>query len=193
MKINIKKITGVWDEGYVLDKHTLHSEITGHNEFGHPTWNTTRSEVGEALFKLKYRGNFDLVNPLAEELARSIYPLFDRVGLIVPMPASNSRNRQPVTEISEALGRAVKKPVFDELLSKTANGQQLKDLNTKEEKQAALAGSFTLHEGIHNDGHWNALLVDDLFHTGASLEAACAALRTYRKIAKIYVAALTWR
>ena len=133
------------------------------------------------------------VEPLAAQLKESIYPRFDQVDLIVPMPPSNFRNRQPVTELALELGKLVGKPVFDELLTKTANGQQLKDLSSKAEKQAALAASFTLHEGISNEGHWNALLVDDLFHTGASLEAACAALRAYRKIDRIYVAAVTWR
>ncbi|MFC0266463.1 ComF family protein [Kushneria aurantia] len=193
MKVNIRQIAGNWDAGYVLDKHSLHSEVVGQNALGYPVWNTTRTEAGEALFQLKYRGDFSQVESLAAELSESIYPRFDRVGLIVPMPASNFRNRQPVTELALGLGRLVGKPVFDELLTKTANGQQLKDLTSKADKQAALADSFTLHEGISNEGRWNALLVDDLFHTGASLEAACTALRTYRKIDRIYVAAVTWR
>lgn len=193
MKINIRKIDGNWDAGYVLDKHTLRSDIVGQNNYGHPVWDTARSEAGEALFRLKYRGDFNMVEPIAAELARSIYPLFDSVGLIVPMPASNHRNRQPVAEIAEALGRIVQKPVFDELLSKTTNGQQLKDMVTKAEKQAALANSFTLHQGISTEGCWNALLVDDLYHTGASMEAACAALRSYTKIGHVFVAAVTWR
>lgn len=193
MRVNIRQIVGNWDAGYVLDKHSLHSEIVGQNAHGYPVWNTTRTEVGEALFQLKYRGDFSRVGPLAAQLVESIYSRFDKVGLIVPMPASNFRNRQPVTELAMELGRLVDKPVFDELLTKTANGQQLKDLTSKADKQMALADSFTLHEGIGNEGRWNVLLVDDLFHTGASLEAACAALRPYRKIGRIYVAAVTWR
>ncbi len=98
-----------------------------------------------------------------------------------------------MTEIAEALGKIVNKPVFDELLTKSANGQQLKDLTIKADKQALLANSFTLHEGIGNEGCWNALLIDDLYHTGASLEAACTVLRSYGKIGKIYVATVTWR
>lgn len=193
MKTNIRKIEGNWDAGYALDKHTVHSESTGHNEYGHPIWNTTRTEAGEALFQLKYRGNFDLVEVIATELAESIYPSFECVELIVPMPASNLRNRQPVIEIAEALGCIVQKPVFDELLTKTTNGQQLKDMTSKAEKQEALANSFALQKGIANEGCWNALLVDDLYHTGASLEAACAVLHGYNKINKIYVATVTWR
>ena len=193
MKTNLRQITGNWNAGFVLDKHTIQSELAGHNQWGQPEWNTTRSEAGEALFQLKYRADFSQAVPLAEELASSIYPKFHEVGRIIPMPASSPRNRQPVTAIAEALGRIVDRPVFDELLTKVANGQQLKDLHTKEEKQAALAGTFTVHEGITTDGCWNALLIDDLFDTGATVEAACAALRGYHKISKIYVAAITWK
>ncbi|WP_456024069.1 hypothetical protein [Pseudomonas protegens] len=46
---------------------------------------------------------------------------------------------------------------------------------------------------ITTDGCWNVLVVDDLFDSGASMDAACAVLRKYLKVGKIYVAALTWK
>lgn len=194
MQVNVRQIAGNWDAGYALDKHMLHSEYIGDDDRGRPQFNNTRTEVGQALYELKYNGHhFDRVEPLAEALAQHIVPLLPDIGLLIPMPASNVRARQPVTEITEALGRIIERPVFLNILTKSANGQQLKDLNTKEEKQAALQGSFALDEGITSEGQWNALIVDDLHHTGASLEAACATLRGYRKIAGIFVAAVTWR
>lgn len=39
----------------------------------------------------------------------------------------------------------------------------------------------------------DALVLDDLFDSGASMKAACSVLRTYAKIDKIFVAALTWK
>ncbi len=54
MKVNLKKIAGNWSSGYALDKHVLSSEFLGHNEWGHPMFDTTRSEVGEAAYQLKY-------------------------------------------------------------------------------------------------------------------------------------------
>jgi hypoxanthine phosphoribosyltransferase len=39
----------------------------------------------------------------------------------------------------------------------------------------------------------NALVLDDLFDSGASMEAACTVLRTYAKIDKIFIAAFTWK
>lgn len=76
---------------------------------------------------------------------------------------------------------------------KAANGTSLKNLNTKKEKVEAIGNSFSVNDAITNNGKWNVLVVDDLFHTGASMEAACNVLRTYSKVRNIYVAALTWK
>jgi predicted amidophosphoribosyltransferase len=112
------------------------------------------------------------------------------------MPASNARQRQPVNEIARELGKLAGVSVFKDIVVKapTAAGDpQLKDMDSKEDKVAALDGRFTIRDSITNLGRWNVLPVDDLFDTGASMEAACAVLRTYPKIARVYVAALTWK
>lgn len=177
----------------MLDKHSIGSVCVGHNEWGHPVFETTRTEVGESTFQLKYRGDWGQVNPLAQAINEHIYPKLSKVGFVVPMPASTQRPLQPVTEIANELGRLVQVPVFNNLLLKAANGKSLKDLSTKEEKIEAIGNAFGVNDEITNVGKWNVLLVDDLFHTGASMEAACNALRAYPKVGKIYVAALTWR
>ena len=47
MKLNPKKICGNWNLGFTLDKHTLSSIYTGHNEFGYATtnWLTNRIDT----------------------------------------------------------------------------------------------------------------------------------------------------
>lgn len=193
MKVNLRKITGNWTEGYVLDKHTLKSVFIGENEQGHPQFDTTRTDVGEATFQLKNRDAFDQAPILAKVLAEEIYPRLTNVGFIVPMPASTWRPRQPVTEVAMALGAITGKPVFDNLLLKAKTGQSLKNLTSKTEKLAAIGDTMSINDVIGNEGKWNCLLIDDLFHSGASMEKACTVLRTYPKVANIYVAALTWR
>ncbi len=193
MKVSLRQIRGPWDEGWVLDKHSVSSVYEGENEYGHPQFNTTRTEIGEATYQLKYRGGWAQAKPLAQAIADSIFPRLSQVGFIVPMPASTRRARQPVTEVARELGLLVKLPVFENLLLKAEDGVSLKDLKTKDEKIEAIGTSFSVNDEIPTDGRWNVLVVDDLFHTGASMEAACKALRTYPKVGKIYIAALTWR
>lgn len=193
MQVSLKEIYGPWDSGWVLDKHSVWSEYIGDDEYGHPQFNTKRTEVGEATYQLKYRKDWSQAKPLARALADNIYPNCKNVGLIVPMPATTVRQRQPVIEVANELGKIVQIPVFDNLLLKVANGKSLKNMNTKDDKIKAIGDSYSVTDVINGDGPWNVLVIDDLFHTGASMEAACNALLTYTKVRKIYVAALTWR
>lgn len=196
MEVRIKKIEGSWDLGYVLHKHTLSSVHLGVDEWGHDRFENTRSEPGEALYQLKYRQDWSQVGPLAAQIQETLLPLFGNIGMIIPMPASTVRAKQPVNELAYALGRLMGKPVFDQMIVKAAapaGSPALKNLHTRAEKEAALAGRITINEVITNEGQWNALLLDDLFDTGATMDAVCQALRTYRKINRIYAAAITWK
>ena len=55
-QIHSSRIRGAWADGYVLDLHSTGSTLLGHNEFGHPEFETHRTEMGELLYRLKYRG-----------------------------------------------------------------------------------------------------------------------------------------
>ena len=192
--MNIREINGPWEKGIVLDKHVLKSDYIGDNEYGRRMFDTKRSELGQALFLLKYRDDWEQIPKLVDALAISIQENFqDKIGFIIPMPASNTRDRQPVYGLAEGLGQALNVPIFTNILHKTKNGTSLKDLHSREDKEAALINSFSIFNGIRNEGCWNVLLIDDLFDTGATMEAACKMLSSYPKINKIYVAALTWK
>lgn len=196
MKANLRKIEGNWDIGYALDKHMLHSNFLGYDEYGHPRFDNHRTEAGEAVYQLKYRSDWDQVGPLADAIVEHIVPNFGPIGLVIPVPASVTRARQPVYEVAQAVAKRIKVESFEGIVCKAAaatGAVALKNLSTKDEKVAALEGRFTIKDTITNEGRWNALVVDDLFDSGASMEAVCAALRTYRKIDKIYVATLTWK
>lgn len=196
MEVQIKKIEGSWDRGFALHKHTLSSVYLGVDEWGHDRYDTTRSEPGEALYQLKYRNDWNQVEPLAAQVKTTLLPLFDEIGLIIPMPASTARARQPVNELANALGRLAEIPVFDKIIVKAPappGSTPLKNLHTRAEKDAALAGRISINECIGGEGRWNALLLDDLFDTGATMDAVCQALRGYRKINHIYAATITWK
>lgn len=193
MNVNIKHIEGNWQRGIAMDKHSIRSIPIGADQWGHMRFDTERTEVGEALYQLKYRNDWTQVAPIAQCLVDNAYPHFDNIGFIVPMPASKPRARQPVTEIAQEVARLVGKPCFDNLLLKAPGGVSLKNLSSKAEKIEAIGDSFSVHDAIDNQGCWNVLVIDDLYHTGASMEAACAALSGYAKVGNIYVAAVTWR
>ncbi len=196
MQVQVRKLDGSWDSGYALHKHTLSSVYLGEDEYGHARFDTKRSEPGEALYQLKYRGDWNQVAPLAIQVQHTLLPLFGKIGLIIPMPASTARVRQPVSEIAKELGRLTNIPVFEDIIVSATVPQgspQLKNLNTRAEKDAALNGRFSINPSITNEGCWNALLLDDLFDTGATMDAVCKTLKTYKKISRVYAASITWK
>jgi predicted amidophosphoribosyltransferase len=196
VEVQIKKLEGSWNLGYALHKHTLSSVYLGDDQWGHARFENTRTEPGEALYQLKYRSDWNQVEPLAAQVQTTLLPLFGEIGLIVPMPASTVRARQPVNELANALSRLTGIPVFDQMVVKTPvplGSTPLKNMHSRAEKDAALAGRFSINQCISNEGCWNALLLDDLFDTGATMNAVCQALRSYRKINGVFAAAITWK
>lgn len=196
MDVNLRELHGNWDKGFALHKHILSSVPVGHNQSGYMQFDNTRSEPGEALYQLKYKDDFNQVDPLAQAIRDHIAPVLGQFAMVIPMPATKQRARQPVHEITEKLSKLTDTFYANGLLLKhppVPGSPEIKNLGSKEEKVAALAGRFYLNEAcITNNGKWGALLVDDKYDTGASLEAACSILRTYAKIGQIFVATCSW-
>lgn len=120
----------------------------------------------------------------------SFSPYFSSAGLVIPMPPSKQRPRQPVIEIARELARLMNRPCYENLLVKTSLTPPMKDIASRVEKVNTLINAFTVTDQLP-DGLYNVLLVDDLYDTGSSLEAATQVLRGYNKIQHIYVATVT--
>ncbi|RZF63921.1 ComF family protein [Sphingomonas populi] len=143
-----------------------------------------------------YKGDFNQVDPLAQAIHDHIIPVLGQFAMVIPMPATKPRARQPVHALTGKLSKLTETFYADGLLLKNppmSGAPEIKNLGSKEEKVAALEERFYLNEAfITNNGKWGALLIDDKYDTGASLEAACSILRTYAKIGEIFVATCSW-
>lgn len=190
MEVNVQRINGNWDLGFSLDKHVLSSTYIGDNQWGHPEFDTTRSEIGEALFQLKYRSDFNQVTSIANQLSTSLSKYFSSASLVIPMPPSKQRARQPVIEIARVVAKNMGIPCNENLLQKTQDTPQMKDIQDREDKVKTLVRAFSINDTL-NEGKHDILIIDDLFDTGSSLEAATHVLRNYKNIGKIYVATAT--
>jgi predicted amidophosphoribosyltransferase len=190
MLVHVRKLEGPWDLGFALDKHTLGSVYIGDNQYGHPQFDTKRSEVGEALYQLKYRHDESKAPVIAAQLAESLSASFGHGIVVVPMPPSRQRSIQPVPLIARGYAQIVGARYEDNLLIKFAGTSQMKDIPTREEKIAALQAVFACNDVLSVGSH-DVLIVDDLHDSGASLEAATRVLRTYSKVRRVLVATAT--
>lgn len=191
MEVNVRKISGIWDLGFSLDKHTISSTPIGHNQWGHMQFDTIRPEAGEALYQLKYCNDTSQESIIAEQMYTSFGSPFSSSNFILPMPPSKARARQPVVEIAKELAKKMNIPCYENLLIKTKDTPAMKDIASRDERVATLVDAFAYNDILEEGYVYDVLLIDDLFDTGSTLEAATQTLRQYAKIRNVYVATVT--
>lgn len=185
-----QKITGSWAEGFTLDVHMKSADFVGYDGAGHAQFeNKVRSELGEAVYQLKY-GTRDPkeARRLAITAASFAKKWKVKIDAVVPMPASKRRTVQPVEVVAKHLGELLGAEVVNDAVSKIKDTPQLKNVGVDERKKL-LAGAHKV-DPTRIKGR-NILLLDDLFQSGATMNAVAAILRSKGGAAKVYALALT--
>lgn len=188
MDIHPKEVKGSWDQGFVLDVHTISSTMIGYNEFGHPEFDTVRSQLGELVYQLKYKGDKTVIPAIVEAVAAFVSSWGIRPAAIVPMPPSRQRGFQPVVELAGELARVLKTPLNVDLLKKTKTTPQMKDVGDFSARVATLEGAFSSDKGLEGK---MVLLFDDLFQSGATMNVAARTLKRQGLVKSVYALALT--
>ena len=184
------KIPGRWRDGVVLDFHTVSSTYLGDDEYGHPQFDTKRTELGELLYRLKYRSDMSFVAEIVDTIATFIEetwkPSFD---LIVPVPPSRARGRQPVRVLAEGLGERLSIPVESGCIKKVADIPELKNIYDYDERLRLLEKSHSI-DSSRVEGR-RVLLFDDLYRSGATMNAITLALYDQGAAAEVFGLAVT--
>ena len=188
IEINPVKITGAWDDGYCLDRHTISSTMIGYNEFGHPEFDTQRSALGELIYRLKYKGDVGSIPFIVETAAHFIRGWGISLDQIIPMPPSKQRTMQPVFEIASALASTLGIAVDTKSVSKTTSTLQMKDIGDYSARMVALESTIQVEGDL--DGK-RVLLMDDLFQSGASMNVVARAIKDIGRARPVYAIALT--
>ena len=190
-KINPWRLTGSWAEGFALDAHTVSSVFVGYDDNGHERYDTTRTEVGEFLYRLKYKGDQGVVDEIVETATGFIQAWGAAQGaqVVVPVPPSKVRTVQPVVIVATGIAGKLGVPCEQAAVSKTKDTAQLKNVDDHAQRMKMLAGAFTA-DPAKVEGR-SVLLFDDLYQTGATLNAITAALLESGKASKVVVLTLT--
>lgn len=182
------KVPGFWTEGYVLDYHTERSEFVGHDEYGHPRFNTVRTAVGDLLYRLKYKGQKAALADIVATAASFIRAWNPPISAIVPVPPSRPRAAQPVKLIAQGLGTELRLPLCD-IVTKRAT-KELKDVFDYHERMVLLANAYAIRPAPALDST-AVLLIDDLYRSGATLNAVAGALVAQGRVGAVYAFCLT--
>ena len=187
-EIKPQKINGPWTEGYVLDLHSTQSIFLGYNELGHPEFDTQRTELGELLYRLKYRKDETALVEIGDTAEAFILSWGITPSLVVPVPPSASRAVQPVFQIAEEIGTRLRIPVTRTAVRKRKQLPELKNVYDFEERRRLLDDAFAVNRSEVEAQR--VLVVDDLYRSGATLEAVTQVLMGFG-VATVHVLALT--
>lgn len=188
---NIKpiKLQGRWKVGCALDYHTIKSVFLGYDEYGFSIFDTTYTGIGNLLNRLKYHRDFSVIDELVNVIDKFIEIWEREFDLIIPVPPTRYRQPQPLIILAEAIGLKLGLPVASDCVKKVKNFPQIKDLYDLEERRKLLTGAYKVESSlVHNK---MVLLFDDLYRSGATLNAVTEALYDQGKAAAVYVLAIT--
>jgi ComF family protein len=128
----------------------------------------------EAVHALKYEGRHAISSTMGKLMAGAARELAADVVVPTPLHAARRRERgyDQASLLARAMARELGTPFDGAALRRTRRTRQQVSLGP-EERRANVAGAFTAGRDFRSE---RMLLVDDVYTTGATLEAAAHAL-----------------
>lgn len=145
------------------------------------TYGWYRDPLREAIHQFKYEGLTALAGPLGTLMSKGwavLAPEGEEIDVIVPVPLHPGRLRRRGYDqaflLAEELARDIGRPVMQDALIRTKATAPQVGLSAQD-RRTNVEGAFRCADN-RLDGS-QILLIDDVYTTGSTLEAAAAALR----------------
>ncbi|MDO5101091.1 MAG: ComF family protein [Eubacteriales bacterium] len=136
--------------------------------------------IKPALYRLKYHHRADVAEALARETVRSLAEMIDfwQADCLIPIPISAERLRKRGYNQAQLLARRIAidtgLPVETGILRRVKRTAALKEL-TRDERKLQMRQAFAVSGKVAP----TVILVDDIYTTGATVDAAAAELKKY--------------
>lgn len=145
-----------------------------------------------SIYRFKYNGRYEYADYYGKQLSLEFADYLSRLhpDVLIPIPIHKKRLKKrgynQAALIAEKLGKMLKIPVSDSLLIRTTETEKQKNLNVSE-RQNNLKKAF---KTTQNDVKLStAVLIDDIYTTGATIDAAAACLKR-AGVSKVYFVCL---
>jgi competence protein ComFC len=170
--------------GFALDIHTIKSTLLDDGKF-----ETTRTDLGDLLFRLKYKFDRSTIEEIAVKCSKVIQSAYSDIDVIIPAPPSNlERPFQPVFEVAKRIGELTKIPIDLNYVIKLPT-EQIKSLNNQEDRNIVLDRSISIIDDRYKNK--NVLIFDDLYRSGDTLSAISKRLLNQGKVNTVKVLCIT--
>jgi predicted amidophosphoribosyltransferase len=183
-----RPIHGTWRKGYALDLHTISSTLLGYDAFGRMQFDTKRSEIGDLLYKLKYNHDMRVVPEIVEAVEKLLKAWNPMVDILVPVPPSTPRKVQPVLVRAKTISQQLHIPLAN-CVSRVRDIPQLKDVLDRNERVKLLDGLHKVDTSATQGKR--VLLFDDLYRSGATMNAITAELYGKGKASEVFALTIT--
>ncbi len=144
--------------------------------------------IKPALYRLKFHHRKEIGDELAAEMVHYLGEqlLFWRPQLLIPIPISRKRRRSRGYNQAEVLARGIGcrlgVPVSESILVRVKETKALKELS-KEERRQQMKRAFSVFGEVPE----TVVLVDDIYTTGATMDAAAAVLKEHGAVRVYFV------
>lgn len=160
-----QSLHGPWEEGWALDVHSYSVASS---------WHLT--ETGRLVHKYKYHGRIDLADRLADRIIALVEerPTLRAIDGIVTVPPSAKRLYDPVGLLGQVLAHRLGVPLLSGVLRKIRTTDLQKDMRTRAQKRANVAGAFAVRGNVQGK---SLLILDDLYDSGETLKEVTRVLK----------------
>lgn len=182
-------IRGRWRDGYALDFHTVSSTHIGDDEFGNPKFETVRTAIGELLYRLKYRKDMTAIGQIVDAITSFVGQWNPGMDTLVPVPPSRGRPAHPVAILAALIAPRLGLAYTPDAVRRTRAIPALKDIVDYTERARLLDGVHSIDRSQVQGRR--VLVFDDLYRSGATMNAVTAVLFDVGLAADVCALAIT--